>query len=83
MLQARDCLYLAQEPVGADDGGEFRLENLYGNLAVMTKVVRQENGSHATRAELADDGVPAFECAVEGIVHCRLTYRALYLKAIA
>ena len=57
MLQRRDGLDLAQEPLGADHGGELGLEDLDGDLAVVLEVLGEVDRGHAARAELALDAV--------------------------
>ena len=57
MLQRRDRLDLAQEPRGADDRGELGLQDLDGDLAVVLQVLREIDGGHPARAELALDAI--------------------------
>ena len=57
MLQIGDGLDLAEEPLGADDGGELRPKHLDGDLAVVLEVVGEVHGGHAAGAELALDPV--------------------------
>ena len=49
---------LAEEPVGADLGGDLGPEDLDGDLAVVAEVVGQEDHGHAAFAELSLDPVP-------------------------
>ena len=46
---------LAQEPLGADGGGELGFSTLIGDLAVVPKVLRQVDGGHAAFAHQALD----------------------------
>ena len=57
MLQGRDRLDLAQEPLGTDDRGELGLQDLDGDLAVVLEILREIDGGHAARAELALDAI--------------------------
>jgi hypothetical protein len=57
VLQGGDGLDLAQEPLGANDRGQFRPEDLDRDLAVVAQVLRQVDGGHAALAELPLDAV--------------------------
>ena len=57
MLEVRGGLDLAQEALGADDGGELGAEDLDGDGAIVLEVVREVDGGHAARTELALDAV--------------------------
>ena len=46
-----------QEPLGADDRGELGAQHLERDLAVVAQVVREVDGGHAARPELALDAV--------------------------
>ena len=59
MLQVRGGLDLDQEPLGADDGGQFGLQDLERDLAVVLQVLGQVHRGHAALAELALDAVAA------------------------
>ena len=59
MLQVGGRLDLVQEPVGADDGRQVRLQHLEGDAAVMTLVVSEVDGGHAAHTELALDAIAA------------------------
>ena len=52
MLEIGGDLDLGEEAFGADDGAEFGLEDLDGDLAVVLEVVREVDRGHAARAEL-------------------------------
>ena len=69
MLQRRDRLDLAQEPLGADDGGQLGPENLDRDLAVVLQVLGQIDRGHAALAELALDAVAAAEGGGERVRH--------------
>ena len=57
MLQARGGLDLDHEPLGAEDGGELRLQYFEGDLAIVLEVVREVDGRHAAGAELSRERV--------------------------
>ena len=48
-------LDLAQEPLGAERGGELRAQHLDRDVAVVLEVVREVDGGHAAAPELALD----------------------------
>lgn len=52
---------LAQEALVGDRAGEVGVEHLDRDVAVVLEIARQEDGRHATAAELALDRVPARE----------------------
>lgn len=52
---------LAVEAVDADGGGELGLEDLDGDVAIVAKVTREEDGCASAFAELLDDLVPIGE----------------------
>ena len=51
--RARGRADLAQETLGADDGGQLGAEDLDGDLALVAEVVREVDRGHAALAELA------------------------------
>ena len=57
MLEVGGRLDLAQEPLGADDRGEFGPQHLDCHLAVVLEVLGQVHGGHAALAELALEAV--------------------------
>jgi hypothetical protein len=57
MRQLGRDLDLPAEALGADGGGEIRMEDLDGDVATVFEVAREEDGGHATAAELALDRV--------------------------
>ena len=52
---------LAEEPLGAERVGEFRVEDLDRHRAIVLEVVREVDGGHAALAELALDAVAVGE----------------------
>ena len=54
---------LGEKPLGADDGGELRFEDLDGDPAIVLEVL----GGHAAGAELALDAVAVGEGEAETI----------------
>ena len=67
MLEPRDELDLAAEPVGRDPFGRFGREDLDHDVAVQPDVVRDEHARHAAAAELAVDAVGVAEGLLEGV----------------
>ena len=61
MLQVGGGLDLAQEPLGADDGGQLGPQHLERHLAVVLQVLGQVHRGHAARAELPLDAVAVGE----------------------
>ncbi len=57
VLQCGGRLDLVHEPLGAEDGGEFGLEHLDRDLALVLEVLGEVDGGHAALAELALDRV--------------------------
>ena len=57
MLQVGRGPDLAEEPLGADHGGELGPQDLDGDLAVVPQVLGEVNGGHAALAELALDPI--------------------------
>ena len=53
MLQPGGEPDLAQEPLGAERGGELGVQHLERDLAVVLEVVREVDRGHAAAAELA------------------------------
>ena len=72
MLQRRRGRDLLHEPLGAQHGGELRLEDLERDLALVLDVLGQVDGGHAARAELALDGVAVGEGVAEALVMHRM-----------
>jgi hypothetical protein len=56
-VEAGGGLDLLDEALGAKHGGQLRLEDLEGDLAVVPEVLGQVDGGHPTLAELAIDAV--------------------------
>ena len=67
MLQRRRRLDLDHEPLGAEHRGEFRLEHLDRDLAIVLEVVREIDRGHAARAELALDAVAISRMPAQGV----------------
>ena len=65
MLQVGGGPDLAEEPLGADHGGELGAHELDGDLAVVPEVLREVDGRHAAGAELALDAVAVGQCRGE------------------
>jgi hypothetical protein len=65
VLQRRRELDLLQESIGAEHGGEFGVQQLERDLTAMPNVLRQVDGRHAARAELALDAVAVGETRAE------------------
>jgi len=70
VLKGGDGPDLAQEALGADDGGELGAEDLDGDLAAVLQVLGQVDRGHAALAELALDAVAAAEGGGERVGHC-------------
>ena len=61
MLQRCRDRDLAQESLGADDGGQFRPQHLDGHAALVLQILREVDGGHAAGAEFALDAVAVSE----------------------
>ena len=61
MLEVGGGLDLTEEPLGADDRGQFGPQHLEGHLAVVLQVLRQVHRGHAAGAELPLDAVAVGE----------------------
>ena len=61
MLQRRGGLDLHHEPLGAEHGGELRLQDLERDLPVVLEVVGEVHRRHPARAELPLDPVTVGE----------------------
>ena len=86
VLEIGGDLDLAQEPLGADDRRQFRPEHLDGDVAVVLEVLRQVDGGHAARAELALEAVAVgegFGEAGKRVRHQVLPNRVLSLRGHA
>ena len=57
VLEIGGGLDLGEKPLGTDDGGELRSQDLDGDSAVVPEVLGQVDCRHAARAELALDAV--------------------------
>jgi hypothetical protein len=67
MLQTGSELYLAEETLGAQSGGEFRMEDLQSDRAIVSKIVGEEHCGHATAPKLALDVVAIGESGPQAI----------------
>ncbi len=65
VLQGGDRLDLAEEPLGADHGGQLGAEHLDGDPAVVPEVLGEVDGGHAALAELPLDAVAVGEDALQ------------------
>ena len=63
MLEVGGGLDLGEEPLGADHGGQLGPQHLDRHLAVVPEVLRQVDGGHAARAELALEAVAVGQSA--------------------
>ena len=61
VIQLRRDTDLAQEPIGADAGGELGPKDLDRDTAIMALVVREMNDRHSSRADHAQERVAARE----------------------
>jgi hypothetical protein len=61
VLQRRRGLDLDHEPLGAEDGGELRFQDLQRDVAVVLEVLGEIDRGHAALAELALDRVAVGE----------------------
>ena len=70
MLQRGGGLDLLHEALGAEHGGELRLEDLDRHLAVVLEVLGQIHGGHAALAQLPLDAVAVGERGGESVKGC-------------
>ena len=79
MLQRGGGLDLLHEPLGAEHGGQFRLEQLERHLALVLEIFAQIHRGHAAFAKVAENAVAAGEGGVEavGVVAHRCTPKRL------
>ena len=56
---------LAQEPLGAEHGGELGAQHLDRDLAVVPQVAGEVDGRHAASPELALEAIPILESVRE------------------
>ncbi len=76
MLEVGGDLDLGEEPVAADDGTQFGVEDLDGDLAGVLQVLGEIDGGHAALAQLALEAVAVGECRRQAIECCRHRPRA-------
>ena len=69
MLETGRDLDLAQEPLGAQRGGQLRAEHLDGDLAVVLQVVREVNVRHPAAADFSAEVVAGRERGPQAIDH--------------
>jgi hypothetical protein len=69
MLQAGGNPDLAEEPVGANRGGELGAKHLDGDRPIMSGVMRQVHSSHAPLADKALDGIAPLELDTQPVEH--------------
>jgi hypothetical protein len=62
MLEIRRRLDLGEKPLGAEGRGEFGVEDLERDLAIVTDVAREIHGRHAAVADLPLDFVAVGNC---------------------
>ena len=65
VLETRGELDLAQEALGAQGVTEVGMQNLEGDRAVVTEVMRQVNRRHAPVTKLALDGIARRQALLE------------------
>jgi two-component system, NarL family, sensor kinase len=65
MIQRRNDLDLAGEPVGAEQGAELRTKDLKRHLAAVFEIVGQIDCRHAALPQLAPDGVASGDGSLE------------------
>ena len=78
MLEPGGEADLAEEALGAEGGGELGVEDLEGDGAVVLEVLGEEDGGHATAAELALERVAAAKPCLElcpQVGHVRFGWR--------
>ena len=63
--QVRGRRDLSQEPLGPNDGGQFGLQDLERDLALVLQVVGQVYRGHAALTKLTLYGIAAFEGCVQ------------------
>ena len=65
VLKVGGDLYLGEETLGPDHGGQLGLEDLQRDVPLVLQVLGQVDRGHPALAELALDDVAAFECRVQ------------------
>ncbi len=65
MLEVSRNLDFGQEPLGTDDCGQLRLQDLQRDLPLVLDVIREIDRSHAALTEFGLDAVAAFEGGVQ------------------
>ena len=64
MVETREDLDLAQEPIGGDADLELRMEHLQGD-GLVVGIAGQENPARTPTGNLPIDGVPIFQCCLD------------------
>ena len=72
MLQVGGDFDFAQEPLDAEDGAEFGLQDLERHAPVVLEIVREVHRRHSARAELALDRIAARQCRLELLAEIHL-----------
>ena len=65
MLEVGGELDLRQEPLGADDGGQLRAQELERDLAVVPEILREVHRRHPAGADLDFDPVAVGQRVLE------------------
>ncbi len=71
MLEACGDANLREKPIGADGGGNLRLQNLDCHLPAMSKIVGDVDDSHASGADDSVDVVRDRPRHSAGVAGCR------------
>ena len=69
MLEARGEPDLAEEPLRSEAGGQFSMEDLEGDWAVVAEVARQVDRGHAATPELTLEGIAVGEGIPQPVRH--------------
>ncbi len=67
VLEARRGLDFMDETLGAEHGGEFGAQDLYGDLALVLEVLGEVDGGHPAFAEAAFEPVAVGEGGFEAV----------------
>ena len=62
------CLDLGQEPFRAHHGGQFWVQDLHSDLAVVLQVLGQVDDGHSTTANLPLDLIAVSECRLQAFL---------------
>ena len=83
MVELGGDLDFAEEPLGADDGGEFRAQDFDRDVTVVLKVPGEIDDGHTARTEFFLNSIAVGEGgfeAVERLWHCVLAPVATVLE---